>query len=216
MKYTISVFLILLSLSLYTISHGFEYKDEALWVADDLSYVRERTNRNDAPEIDMFLKVVGLDNQLSIRTTGTGYPWCSGFVNYVLFKTYSLHNEKTPFPRSARVAQVWKMAKKDKYTFRTFTAKEIALGIVQLEEADAIVWSHKKINDNFDGHIGLVVRQINNRKFECIEGNTAAGSDLASQREQKGKNNVGGVYYKIRSSDGSFDFMPEGGIRIIK
>ena len=46
---------------------------QALKVAEGYTYVREKTNHNDAPEIDRFLKYVGLAPHLS---------WCLAFDNF--------------------------------------------------------------------------------------------------------------------------------------
>jgi uncharacterized protein (TIGR02594 family) len=51
--------------------------DNVPWmeVAESQLGVKEKTNNNDGPEVEMYLKSGGL---------GKGYPWCGAFVNWVL------------------------------------------------------------------------------------------------------------------------------------
>ena len=220
MKTNIRLLIFLLILSSWcTYAFGSVYKEQLLWIADDWSYVRELTNRNDNPEIDDWLKFVGLDNKAEIKRTGSGYSYCMAYVQSVYRKVYvTLHNQKHPLIRSARCSEVWKMSKKDKYSYTTMTAKQIYIGAYELQDGDIAIWSHKKINDDFNGHTGLVVDQINNNEFRAIEGNTVPSNDIESQREQtKGSKNQGGVYYKNRKlALGTTAFPVEGFIRVNK
>jgi hypothetical protein len=189
---------------------------EVIFVASQYSYVREKTNKNDAPEINQWLKYTGLDNVAEIKRTGTGYSWCAAFGCSVIAETYSYHKMKSGFLKSAGCANLLKMAKKDKYTYNVIPAKQVYIGAVTLLPADAAIWSHKKkAQYDWNGHFGLVVKQIDETYFKTIEGNTVGTDAVDGQREQvSGSKNLGGVYYKKRNLNPNWAFNPEAFIRI--
>jgi len=190
---------------------------EILFVGSQYTYVREMTNRNDHPDIDIWLKYCGLDNQKKFLRTGEGYSYCAAFGCYVIYVTYKAHNMKSPFFHSAGCADILTRAKKDKYTYRVITPKQIFIGAAYLEPADVIIWSHNKNSENsWNGHFGFNYYQINNNEFKSLEANTINKNDASGQREQaKGSKNVGGVYYKNRKLGlGTTEFPVEGIIRI--
>jgi hypothetical protein len=195
-----------------------QFDNEILFVASQYLYVREKTNRNDAPEIDQWLKFCGLDNQKKIKKTKKGYPYCAAYGCFIISETYKAHNLPTPFFKSAGCADILNNAKRDKYTYRVIKPKDVFIGAVILKPSDIVIWSSNKNSEyNWNGHFGLVVSQINNNEFKSIEGNTVGSNADADQREQsKGSKNVGGVYYKKRKIGlGTTEFPVEGFIRII-
>jgi hypothetical protein len=198
-------------------AHGANPSGEAIiFVASQYTYVREKTNHNDAPEIDLWLKFVGLDNKVALKTTGTGYSYCAAYGCSMIGETYKYAGKKTPFLKLARCATVLKMARKDKYTYNVIPAKQVYIGAVDLQAADAVIWSHKKKAEyDWDGHFGLVVKQIDETYFKTIEGNTVGTDAVDGQREQvSGSKNLGGVYYKKRNLNPNWAFNPEAFIRI--
>jgi len=58
-------------------------------------HVREATNRNDGPEVEMFLRYLGLPK---------GQPWCAAFSLYCYKEAADVLQVKQPFPRYGRVA----------------------------------------------------------------------------------------------------------------
>lgn len=194
------------------------FEDDILFVASDYLYVREKTNANDHPEIDRWLKYVGLNNQASIKQTGQGYSYCMAYVCTMIGDTYKYYGKPTPFYRMAKCSDVWTLSKKNKYKYKTFTAKQVYIGAVKLNQSDVVIYSHnKKSNTSFNGHTGLVIQQINNNSFKSIEANTVGVSSLVDDREQnKYSKNFGGVYIKQRKLGiGTTAFPVEGFIRII-
>jgi hypothetical protein len=216
---TISITLIF-ALCWATLAFGTPYGDQIIETAKSYSYVREQTNHNDAPQIDGWMKYLGLDNAGQIRSTGTGFSWCMGFVQGMYREVYAIYSKRVPLPRSARVSDVYKMAKKDKYRYQVFTAKQVESGAVKLKVADVMICSHNKRTDNFDGHTGLVIAQNSKAYFRTIEGNTGPSSNANDQREQTGTNKKvemnGGVRFKDRTvRPRSPTFCVEGFIRTL-
>lgn len=199
-------------------AYGSPFDSDIIFVASQYKYVREKTNHNDAPEIDTWLKFVGLDNKGEIKRTGTGYSWCAAYGISMYNETYQYHNKKSPLYRSARCSEVYKMAKKDKYTYTVIPAKKVLLQAEDLHEADIVIWSHKKKAEyDWNGHFGLVMKRLDVEHFQSIEGNTVGTDAPDGQREQtKGSKNMGGVFVKTRSLNPNYDFNPEGFIRINK
>lgn len=217
--FAIITFVIIISNS--SVTYASKYNDDIIFVANQYLSVREFKNRNDAPEIDKWLLNVGLDNKSLTIKGKQGYSWCAAYSLSMYKETYSYHQESNPVKsiQSARCSEVWKLAKKDKYKFITIPAKRIYIGAEKMREADMIIWSHKKINDNFNGHFGLTINQYSPYRFKSIEGNTTGSNDISQQREQTGYNKDiqknGGVRIKDRKIDPySNDFMFEGIIRL--
>lgn len=146
-------------------------------------YVRERTNRNDAPEIDRFLAYLGLPKHLS---------WCAAFAIYQYKESADELHVKQPFPKYGRVAMLWDACKRNPLKYRAITADEVRFGSVSLRPGDLPVFAHGTIKSgDFNGHTGLVVTQFSPRSFKSIEGNTQPGPG-GNQREG------GGVYERTR------------------
>jgi len=193
--------------------------DDIIFVAKDHLHVREKTNANDHPEIDRWMKYVGLDNQGEYKRTGQGYSYCMAYVCSMIADTYKYHGKPTPFFRMAKCSTVWTQAKKNKYKYKTFTAKQVFIGAEKLSLADVIIFSHNKAsNTSFNGHTGLVLEQLDNNTFKAIEGNTVGSNSTLDDREQNKKSkNVGGVFIKQRKLGlGTTSFPVEGFIRIIE
>jgi hypothetical protein len=160
------------------------------------------------------LKNVGLDNIAKLKQSGEGYSYCMAYVYSMSKKTFGYFGKKTPLIKTGGCSVEWKLTKKDKYTFRTFTAKQVYIGAVKLQPADVVIFSHNKTSEDFLGHTGFVISQIDNNRFTAIEGNTVGVDDTSQQREQK-KGTIGGVFTKKRSlAIGTAAFPVEGFIRI--
>lgn len=140
-------------------------------------YLRERTNHNDAPEIDRMLAYLGLPKQLS---------WCAAFTLWNYHEAADELNIKQPLPKYGRVAMLWEACKRNPLKYRTFTADEVRFGSVQLQAGDIPIFANGTIrNRDFNGHTGLVQSQLSNVKMLTIEGNTSSGNG-GSQREGNG------------------------------
>ena len=104
---------------------------------------------------------------------------------------------------------LYRTCQKNPYKFEIITAKRAALGIASPKRGDLVCWSSGKVagNDNWAGHLGLYVNQINNTSFRSIEGNTGPGA-AGSQREGNG------VFVRTRNLDIGKKFQVEGFIRV--
>lgn len=153
-------------------------------------HVRERTNRNDAPEIDRFLGYLGLPK---------GLAWCAAFSLFNYKEAADALNVKQPFPRYGRVAMLWNACQRNPLKFRAMSADQVRLGSVKLQPGDLPIWASGTIKGgDFNGHTGLVQAQLSHVKFRSIEGNTTPGPS-GNQRDG------GGVYERTRTvSPGSF------------
>lgn len=173
------------------------YADELPRAAVDNAHkylhVRERSNRNDAPEIDRFLSYLGLPK---------GLAWCAAFSLYNYKEAADVLQVRQPFPRYGRVAMLWETCKRHPLKYRTITADQVRLGSVQLQAGDLPIWASGRIKGgDFNGHTGLVLAQISPIRFYSIEGNTTPGP-TGNQRDG------GGVYERVRSiSPGSFRIL---------
>lgn len=179
-------------------------------------HVREKTNHNDAPEIDRMLAYLGLPKGLS---------WCAAYSLTCYREASDELGVKQPFPRYGRVAMLWSVCKANPLKYKAITADEVRLGSVQLRPGDLPVWAHGTIKSgDFNGHTGLVIGPIVDGKvqvveayyekpkpvksFRSIEGNTQPGPG-GNQREG------GGVYERTRTiAPGSFRIL--GFCRAIK
>jgi hypothetical protein len=182
--------------------------DLAVDKAKSYLYVRETTNRNDSKEIDLFLGHVGLPK---------GSPYCMAFVSYSYCLAAKEYNKKSPVPKYGAVNQFYYYAEKNPLRYHILKTNRLLIGIEKGNRGDILIFkkgvSQAKY-DVFKGHTGLVIRQINNRSFETIEGNTS-GSNTGDQR---GEGNVGGkqhdgVYVKIRETSLGRNFPLIGLVR---
>jgi len=147
-------------------------------------HVREATNRNDGPEVEMFLRYLGLPK---------GQPWCAAFSLYCYKEAADVLQVKQPFPRYGRVAMLWDTCRRNPLKYQAITADQVRLGSVRLRPGDLPVWANGTIrNNDFNGHTGLVITPVSPLTFRSIEGNTMPG-DSGNQRDG------GGVYERIRA-----------------
>lgn len=139
--------------------------------------VRERTGNNDHPDIDRWLAYLGLPKYLS---------YCAAFSIYQYKEAADELRVKQPWPRYGRVARLWESCKANPLKYRAITADQVRLGSASLQPGDLPVWAHGTIRaGDFNGHTGLVIKQLSPRSFVSIEGNTSSGNK-GSQREGNG------------------------------
>lgn len=165
-------------------------------------HVREKTNHNDAPEIDRMLAYLGLPKGLS---------WCAAFPLTCYREAADELSTEQPFPRYGRVAMLKATCERNPLKYRWITADEVRFGSVQLHTGDLSMWASGTINtkkdktigtfQDFNGHTGMVEYQLSPRSFRSIEGNTQPGPG-GNQREG------GGVYERTRAIEpGSFRIL---------
>jgi hypothetical protein len=193
------------------------YSQEIMDLAKSQLYVREKTNNNDAPEIDGYLKYLGLPKGLS---------YCITFDIWAIGKTYEAHGLKCPVPKIGKVSTLLKTVKKDKYKFTVHSARDVEYGIVKLKPAMIATWSHSKRLDragkdayDWSGHAELVDCPTTYVKFDSVGANTTGTDDPRLQREQSGGTYKlggpqGGVWKKHRSVSKQSSFYCEAFIEL--
>lgn len=169
---------------------------ETLKVAESYLYVREKTNSNDAPEIDKFLKFSGL---------GSGYPWCQAFYNYCSHEGYKTLELKSPFPRSASCAKVLQTATSNPMKFKVITSKAVVMGAATPVKGDLASFKHGKAlaveNYSYNGHAAVVAGyDYRKRLVSTVEGNTKPTNQGDQTGKVKGDLRYGndGVYRRVR------------------
>jgi hypothetical protein len=190
--------LVLLGLPLVLPSQSLadQLQENALFCADDYSHVREKHNNNRSPEIDTWLKYIGLP---------VGQPYCAAFT----ISMYACGNyfESSPLPKIGRVSALYKTAQKNPYKYKVIPAVRVKQKIEKLNPGDVSCWAHGTASGNFNGHAGLVINQVDYQTFKTIEANTGSGN-AGSQREGNG------VYYRTRKLDMEKVFKVVGFIRV--
>lgn len=163
------------------------------------TYIREKTNKNDHPDIDKFLAYLGLPPRLS---------WCASFVIYNFKEVSEKMNIKQPLPKYARVAMLLNKCKENPLRFKIIPKEQVLLQLIRLEKGDLPIWVCSPVkNNDFNGHIGFVIEQIDIKTIKTIEGNTTSG-DTGDQREG------GGVYIRNRKIKTISNFSLEQFIRV--
>lgn len=190
------ILLILLTLYCSPV-HAGTYGESVVNQAQKYDYVREKTNHNDGPEIERWLRNVGLTK---------GNPYCQSFA-YSMFLEVQPELKGTMPLKTGRVSYNWEYAKRNPYKFKIITPNQIALGIHKLEPGDIVVWAtgDKNVRD-FSGHTGFVLYQIDKESFRTIEANTMPTNE-GDQREG------GGIYYRTRVFKYYWNFRLQGFIR---
>lgn len=153
--------------------------------------LREKTNRNDAPDIDRFLTYVGLDNKAEFKRAGSGYSWCAAFVLMNYKEAADALKVPQPLPRTAGVANLWRITRANPIRYRTFTTDQVRLGLIKLLPGDIVIWKHGAKAFQF-GHTGLHKEQYSLSRIGTREGNTSEEGSSGSQ------SNGGGVFDRVR------------------
>lgn len=120
---------------------------------------------NRGPAVEKFLASTGL---------GTGYPWCSAFVSYVLAHT------PTRVPK-VRSALAWDFVRKTPDSLHV-EARTVLRGTSRVPTASLAV--HKR-GQTIKGHIGIVRVPWRGRCGKTIDGNTSPGQS-GPQRDGQG------------------------------
>lgn len=176
--------------------HASEFKpqEEVITEAKKYLYVREKTNRNDAPEIDLWLKNCGL---------GKGYPYCAAFTASMYKNIYKKHNKKSPYPMNASASQTALYCIKNPLKFKVITSKAINWGVSKPLKGDVIIWMRGKAQFTefgFKGHEGIT-DYVMFKDIYTIEGNTKAGEGGDQSGTVLGDMKYGheGVYQRKRN-----------------
>lgn len=179
--------------------------------AQSYLYVRELKPRNGnrSPEIDSWLKYLGLPPGLS---------YCISFDIYCIGKTFEESGKRCPIPKIGHCGRFLKAVKADKYAYTIYTPKQVEQGIVKARPGDILIWSHNKNINNtksytWPGHAELIEHAKN--PVNTIGANTTGVDSINSQREQSGKAGpIGGVWRKTRKLGAYAPFNPEAIVHI--
>lgn len=174
--------------------HAIDVGNEVIINAEKYLYVREKTNSNDTPEINTWLKNCGL---------GKGYSYCQAFVASMYKITYNSVNQKSPWPMTAGVAKFAEYCNKRPFEFKVISTKKLNWGIDKIESGDVISWKHGNSifnGFNYQGHAGLGIKNIKSNIY-TIEANTKAGPGGDQSGTVKGDMRYGheGVYKRVRT-----------------
>lgn len=110
--------------------------------------IREKTGNNDGPEVEMFLRSVGL---------GKGYAWCAAFVKYCMLEAGIKSAEKMN-------GMALSCENKKNMVFQK--------GIHLKEAMPGDVFTLYYARLGRIGHTGFFDKEINSSIFESVEGNT--------------------------------------------
>jgi hypothetical protein len=166
---------------------------DVLKVAKGYSHVREKTNRNDAPEITKFLKYVGLPPQV---------PYCLAFANFC----WGQVAKKNPYPRVGGTIYFMEKVKAHPLRYKVYTADDFRRG--QGMAGGIGIYFH----NSRSGHAVLFDKQIDLHNFSTVEGNTV-GVDTKDAAEQRGEGKTSkkqGVYCRVRSNRSSAGMQFKG------
>ncbi len=142
---------------------------EVIIVAKTQVGLRELTDRNDGPHIEIYLKSVGLKGN---------YPYCAAGVYWCFERAvHNLEQTKTAIPikRTASANAIFDDAK-----IRGVNASYLP------RRGELLVW---KIANSYSGHIEIIIKPIKNGLYQTIGFNTGTGDPREGQ----------GNYYRIRS-----------------
>jgi hypothetical protein len=168
---------------------------QTLEVAYTYITVREKTNKNDAPEIDKFLKYVGL---------APHFPYCLAFANYC----WGQAAKPNPYPRIGGTVRFMEIVKAHPLRYRIYIADDFRHGINARATGGIGIYFHGPRS----GHAVLFAKQIDFHTFSTVEGNTVGveSKNTAEQRGEGKTNNKQGVYKRIRSNKSSTGMQFQG------
>ena len=180
-------------LAITTCSEAASLQERVIINSAKYLHVRELHNDNRGPEIDTWLKYLGLP---------MGQPYCAAF--YI----WNYHEQGHNLPRIGRCSLLWKACQSNGLRYRTFDAEDVSMGIEKIMPADGIIWRHGRDTlPNFNGHASIALAQTGRTSFRDRSGNTQPGN-TGNQREG------GGVFDRNRRLDIGSAFAVEGFIRV--
>lgn len=127
--------------------------ETAVDFADSQMGVREKGGANCGPEVEMFLKTVGL---------GKGYSWCMAFVYWSFEKAAEKLNQENPLVKTGGVLKAWNDAKCTK-----ILSKDSKNNPTLVKPGQIFIMDYGR---GF-GHTGIV-KEVNGGFITTIEGNT--------------------------------------------
>lgn len=144
--------------------------------------IREKTNNNDGPMVELIQKTIGNADHES---------WCMSFV-------------QTCAAYAALKCGVPTKLFESEHCLTVFSNTDQAQRVKSIPLAGAVViYQH---GNTSSGHTGIVLSS-DGQTFHAIEGNTTAGSNNPNGPVER---NGGGVYYTTRSSSGTGDMRIRG------
>lgn len=184
-------------------------QQELIKTAISYNYVRESQGDNRSPQIDMFLKELGLP---------VGLAWCLAYIQHCWKETCERTKTSNPMPKGvARVSTLLKKAEMNPYVFRVKSAKSLMLGASTAKVGDMTIHiSGVGISpkSNFNGHIEAVTKPGDDMShLYTIGGNTGpqpkGGKKLDVEQERNAGGATAGVHQRYRSYAPTSNFRIE-------
>jgi uncharacterized protein (TIGR02594 family) len=121
--------------------------ERALWHALGELGVTEEGAPNRGPEVDVYLRTVGLD------PTRAAFPWCAAFVYWCFFRAATDLGSENPCPKTASVMKLWAKTQQKRTT--------------RPAPGDVMIMDHGAGR----GHCGIVLG-VGARHVVTVDGNT--------------------------------------------
>jgi hypothetical protein len=199
MKRLLIALLLIPSLALATVPVNFG--NNLVKAAEHYKNVRESKGDNRSPEIDSFLKDLGLP---------VGLAWCLAYVQRCWKDACAEVGIKNPMPKGcARVSVFLKIAEQNPYVWKVKSYKSISLGATTPAKGNMPIFINGPVvgySENFNGHVGILDVPLKG-SFWGWEGNT--GPEVAHKssvhltaKQIEAERNAGGatagVHYRYR------------------
>jgi hypothetical protein len=175
-------------------------------IASSYSYVREYQGNNRSPEIDSFLKDLGLP---------VGLAWCMAYVQRCWKDTSRIYKGPNPMPKGvARVSTFLKIANQNPFVWRIKTAKSLMNGSSTSKVGDMTIHiSGRGVlpSENFNGHIEIVSQRVSTMSNWTWGGNTGPETAVKStnvEAERNASGKLAGVHHRYRN------YAPNSNFRI--
>jgi hypothetical protein len=143
--------------------------------------IREKTNRNDGPMVELIQSTVGRAH---------GEAWCLSFVMTCIAYAEVRTGIKSPLAATEHCMTLWRNTPETQKVKRHPLPGAIA------------IWRH---GSSTNGHTGIVLG-ADESTFTCVEGNTSSGQTPTGEIVREG----GGVYFTERSMQ-NFPNLRTGG-----
>ena len=175
---------LLLSLCFLSISTAYD-TTSVLNTAKSYLYVRENTNHNDAPEVNKFLKYVGL---------GPHFPYCLAFAQFC----WGQHYKPSPYPVTGGTVHFMELVKAHPLRYKIYTAEDFAMG----RGIGAVGGIGIFFHNSKTGHAFILEKPLKLKGMQTIEGNTVSSSKgtAAEQRGEGKTKKAQGVFRKVRTT----------------
>jgi hypothetical protein len=135
-------------------------------VAMSQNGVMESGGRNRGPQVDEYIRTVGLDPS---KNGEAGYPWCQCFIYWCFERAAARVGSRNPAPCTASVRQHWEVSQARRMLVRPLFPRDIMPGMVFCTEHDDGHHCGLVINVGFGG---IITAEGNTSQEGSREGNS--------------------------------------------